>query len=154
MDSIKIETGTKTIEIERDGVVAGSISFNPFDLVFVERFERLYSELHAKQAEYLERAKVLESDGAVDDNGMPLNASSRMEYLLEICTYMRGKIDGIFGADTSQIVFGETMKFEVIKQFLDGVTPYIQQVRNDKIAKYTTLESAKRNRVTRKRTEK
>jgi hypothetical protein len=151
MESLVINTGTKTIPIERDGQNVGSISFNPLDLAFVDRFQALYSDLKSKESEYRARADELDKNTALDENNMPMNANERMGYLLEVCEYMRGRIDNVFGVGTSQTVFGDTMKFEVIEQFLSGVTPFINKARNDKVSQYTTLESAKRNKVTKKR---
>jgi len=152
MDSVlKITTGVRTIPIERDGVNVGSISFNPEDLAFMDKVYALYAELRAKDSEWERRAKEIDAQTTLDENNMPINGAERSVYLLEVCGYMRGRIDSVFGAGTSEIVFGDTMRFEVIEQFLYAVEPHIKQARESKTAQYTTPESARRNKVTRKR---
>ena len=50
---------------------------------------------------------------------------------------MRDAIDNIFGAGTSQTVFGDAMSPEAIASFFEGITPYFQKASSDRIQKYT-----------------
>lgn len=146
MNTIVIDTGVKEIEIKRDGKVVGTISFNPQDVSFVERFQSLYGELKSKFTEYEKRAKEIDKITAIDKDGIPENAIERLAYMREVCEYMRSKIDNLFGVDTSQKVFGDALNMEVFTQFLNGITPYISKERAEKTEKYTTSSSIKRRK--------
>jgi len=41
------------------------------------------------------------------------------------------------GAGTSQIVFGESLNIDAVVQFFEGIRPYMQKARAEKVAKYT-----------------
>ena len=142
MDSIQINTGEKRLMVNDDP--SRVIVFNPQDITFVERLQSLYKELNSKQNEFEKRAKELDKVAELDEYDIPVNADAKLTYLRDLCSYMRGKIDDVFGAGTSQAAFGDTMNLEVFDQFFDGIMPYVEKVRAEKIEKYTTDASAKR----------
>ena len=141
MDSIRINTGEKRISINDDPTRV--IVFNPSDVVFAETFYALVGEFDTKLSEYKLRSEIMDADATLDANGMPANLDKRLALLREACTYMRSKIDSIFGKGTSQTAFGDTLSLDVFPQFFDGITPFIQAVREEKIAQY----SGKKSRV-------
>jgi len=146
MDSIKINTGEKRICINDDPNKV--IIFNPSDVTFAERFYSLIGELETKLQEYKKRGEILDNVTALDSNDIPINLDARLALLRETCEYMRSKIDILFGADTSQKAFGDAMVLEMFEQFFTGITPYIQSVRAEKIAKYSNpVAEKKRKRV-------
>lgn len=135
MDSIRIDTGIKRIQIN-DG--PDYIEFNPTDVLFAERFYAAYQEFNVKQSEFQQRSEELDAHkDELDENGLPVNVSQGLAFLHETCEFMRSKIDYLFGAGTSQKVFGDALNLDVIGQFLDAMTPYIQVARSEKVAKYT-----------------
>lgn len=147
MDSLQINTGEKRIPIVRDGENVGTITFNPSDAVFAEAFYKIYGELKVKHEEYKKRAAEFED--ATDESGLPVNPEKRLAMWQEFNTFIKGCIDRVFGVGTSQIVFGDTISMDglMFEQFLNGVTPYVQKERSQKIAQYTTPASAKRNKA-------
>jgi hypothetical protein len=134
---MKLNTGLVRIPIERDGENVGELKFNPKDAGFAERFYSLISEFEEKEKEYREKAALLDADEEIDSFGVPKNAREGVALLKDICEYMREKIDYVFGESTSQLVFGDYNNPDMFEQFFEGVTPYIQQARTEKVAKYT-----------------
>lgn len=140
---LKLTTGRVEIPIERDGKNVGNLVFNPKDAGFAERFYGLITEFEDKEKEYKEKAAQLDEDKTKDTYGIPKNAGAGIALLREICDYMRGKIDHVFGEGTSQLLFGDYNDPEMFQQFFEGVTPYIQQARAEKVAKYTKTAGKK-----------
>jgi hypothetical protein len=144
MEPIKLDSGRISLAIETDGAVTGEISFNPKDTAFVERFYSAYLKLQEKQSEYESRANEIDellkkSDG----NGVPEDFKKIVDFSHEVCQNIYTIIDEVFGADTSKLVFGESFNFEMIRQFFDGITPYIQKARSEKINRYTNKQTGK-----------
>src|SRR5690348_3582098 len=119
-NTLEITTAGKRIPIVRDGENVGVLAFNPDDVVFAEKFYRLYGELQQRFAEYQDRAVALESDGETDLNDLPVNLGERIALAKEACTFAYAQIDILFGAGTSAMVFGDTFLVTAIEQFLRG----------------------------------
>jgi hypothetical protein len=147
MDVIKTSTGNKEISVERDGKLAGVVRFNPSDVVFAEKFYALVGEFESKLAEYQARSEAIESQTELDNNQLPINMEDRLSLLREACTFIRERIDHLFGAGTSQIAFGDTLSLDIFTQFFEGVTPFIQSVRSEKIAQYSAKSQRSGKRV-------
>ncbi|MFM8321000.1 MAG: hypothetical protein ACKOC5_08815 [Chloroflexota bacterium] len=125
MDSIKIDTGVQRVCINDDpGRV---IEFNPTSVDFAERFYQLIREFEQRRVEYSRRAEAL---GSEDIDGS-------LALMREMAEYMRGQIDFLFGAGSSQAAFGDALNLPAIGQFLDGITPFIQMAREKKVERYT-----------------
>ncbi|WP_352400146.1 hypothetical protein [Anaerotignum sp.] len=140
MAGIKINTGTIRLEVDCDGV-KDEISFNPNDVVFMENIYRLMGELQKKKEEYAEVERKLSSNQDTDENGIPVNMKERLSLILDICSYIKGQIDGIFGAGTSKKLFGNANTLDMFEQFFNGITPYIQSARESKLAQYKNISS-------------
>ena len=125
--NLNINTGEIRLTINEDPKRV--VKFNPRDLRFAEAFYKLLHEFNEKEVEYQCRAKEIDAraDGGVEE-GIAL--------LREICEWMRKGIDSVFGKGTSNTVFGDAMSLEVIFQFLDGVTPFIQEARQTQLERY------------------
>lgn len=124
LPSIAINTGEVRLSINDDPT--NVISFNPADANFAERFYKIVSEFEAKLKEYESQASVLSIAGD----------GEQIALLKETCEFVREKIDYVFGAGTSQKVFGDALVLDVFSQFFDGIMPYIQKARTDKVGKY------------------
>jgi hypothetical protein len=143
--TLQINTGIVDLAIVRDGISVGTLSFNPTDTLFAERFYALLGELQKNLKEYKERGIELSKNGN-DKDGVPVNVEAHIALQIELCNYLREKTDKIFGEGTAQKLFGEVRNLEVYQQFFDGILPFFQQARAEKVAKYTTNASVKRNR--------
>lgn len=146
MDNITVSAGAKRVMINdnQDCVV----EFNPTDVVFIERFYAVYQAFNVKQVEYLQRSGELDAQSSeVDADGIPVNMQAGLDFVKEICSFARDKVDYLFGEGTSQKVFGNVQSIEMIGQFLEGISPYIQQERQKKIRKYTRKNTAKKSKA-------
>ena len=125
MQSLKIDLGTVKLAVNDDPEKV--IEFNPTDVGMAERFYELISEFNVKKEEYQKKSFELD----------PENVEGGLSLLHEICEYMRGKIDYVFGDGTSQKAFGNAMVLDMFEQFFAGITPYIQKARSEKVKQYT-----------------
>jgi hypothetical protein len=147
---LSISTGTKSLEIQRDGILTGeSIDLNPTDTGWMERFYQLLKDLHESMDTINKRYDELTRIEGKDDLGIPNSLGPGLEYSREVIQALRDKIDKVFGENTSQKVFGNTMKIEVIEQFFNGILPYIEEVRKPMVEKYAP-PVIKKNRKKRK----
>lgn len=143
MDNIQISTGEKRVTINSDPDKV--IVFNPTDILFAERFYALLGDMQKTLKDFREKGVAL-SRAQKDENGIPVNIQEHIDLQRELCDYLREKTDKVFGEGTSQKVFGEVRNLDVYKQFFDGILPFFQQARAERIAMYTTETSKKRNR--------
>lgn len=135
MDSLQIKTGEKRIAINGDPERV--IVFNPSDLLFAEKFYGLIGEFETRLTEYQNRSEAMDAVTELDANELPVNMDERIALLRETCTFIRERIDYLFGAGTSQKAFGDALNFNAIIQFFNGIMPFVQSVRKEKVAKYT-----------------
>ena len=125
MQSLKIDLGTVKLAVNDDPEKV--IEFNPTDVGMAERFYDLLTEFDTKSQEY--QKKAFEID--------PEDIESGLSLMREMCEYMRGKIDYVFGDGTSEKAFGNAMTLNMFEQFFAGITPYIQKARSEKVKQYT-----------------
>lgn len=141
MDTLQISTGEKKIPVVRDGVSVGEITFNPQDVVFAEKFYRLINEFQMQFAQYQARARELEQDQTTDENGIPVHLDQQIALTKEACQFAYEQIDTLFGAGISAMVFGESFVPDTIIQFFNGIAPFVQKVRAEKVAKYVPVRA-------------
>lgn len=140
--SLTIDTGVIRLAINGDELRV--IAFNPNDALFAEKFYKMLGTLQARFTEYQKQAEAVEAKQEVDANGIPLNTGERIELMKEVCVFAREQIDELFGAGTSQTAFEDALSIEAIIQFFEGVKPFVQNARADKVAKYTNKTYQKR----------
>jgi len=136
VDSLQIDAGNIRLSINNDE--NRIVEFNPNDVLFVEKFYVLLQEYTEKIEGYQKRAKTLEASEGINDLGVPINTPDRIQLLREVCVYTREKIDYVFGEGTSQIAFGEALNIDMFTQFFEGIVPFIEKTRSEKIKKYIT----------------
>lgn len=142
MESLQINTGEKRIAINGDPERV--IIFNPTDVAFAERFYRLIGDFQSKLIEYKTRAESIEAQNTTDENGLPVNLNERLALMNDACTYIRERIDVLFGMGTSQKAFGDALQLDMFTQFFEGITPFIQKSRVAKIEKYTNVKAKRK----------
>lgn len=135
MDSLHINTGEIRLCVNDDPNRV--IVFNPSDISFAERFYGLLREFEEKEKEYRLKTEELQKNAETDDLGVPKNFGSILTLLRETCTFLREKIDDVFGAGTSQAAFGDANTIDMFEQFFTGITPYVQKAREKQVGKYT-----------------
>lgn len=134
MDSIRIDTGVKRVCINDNPEKV--IEFNPSDVIFAEKFYQLIKDFELKQTEFINRSKELDANKEIDENGLPVNLNESIALLKEVCNYFREKIDGLFGEGSSQKAFGDSLNLDIFEQFFEGILPFIEKVREEKVKKY------------------
>lgn len=146
MPNLQIDTGA--IRLTINGDESRVLEFSPADLSFAERFYSLTNDFNTRLTDFQYRDTVFNQDQRVDSDGLPVNVPERLAMLREACEYIREKIDTVFGAGTSQLVFGDALQLEMFEQFFTQITPYFQQVRTEKMAAYRPppMNKAKRKR--------
>lgn len=124
---MKLTSGAITVPVERDGVMTGSITFNPEDVTFARRFYALSEGLGEREQEYGEALR--------DDR---VQVGERLRLLADICGWLREQMDIVFGAGCSDTVFGDQCSPELFQQFFAGVEPIIRRGRAAKTKQYTS----------------
>ncbi len=134
MDSIQINNGLKRIAVNGDENRV--IEFNPEDIVFVEKFYGLIKEFEQKEVEFRQRADEINAVEGVDEYGIPVNTAENIKLVIDLCQYLRVQIDKVFGTGTSQKAFGDANTLNMFEQFFEGITPFIQGARSNKVNQY------------------
>jgi hypothetical protein len=140
---LQLTTGEIRLPIVRDGQASGEIVFNPNNLLFANQFYALLEETETGLKDLRERMKDLQN---TDADGRPLQWRELAQIQIEYCDGLRGQIDEVFGAGTSQNAFGETRSLDVFMQFMNGLLPYFQTARVAKVTQYTSAATAKRDK--------
>lgn len=134
-NNIRIDSGEIRLTINDDP--SRVISFNPSDVVFAEQVYALMVRFEEKSEEFLKRSAELDELGDEEiireDAG---NVTASLKLLRDACEFMRKELDKVFGEGTSQTAFGDVLNLDMFVQFLDGITPFISDARQNKIKKY------------------
>lgn len=134
MSNINIDTGEIRLTINDDPKRV--VVFNPSDALFAERFYNLL-QTFGEEREILEaKYDEIEQNQEVDKNGLPANIKQKFDLVKETCQMIKEKIDYVFGENTSQIAFGDSVNLDVFAQFFEGITPFIEKTREKKVKKY------------------
>ncbi len=139
MDNIRINSGLKRIMINDDPNRV--IEFNPEDVLFAERFYALIKVFQEQEVKFQERLEELQKNEEKDPYGIPVNTQETLDFVVEVCNFLREQVDKVFGAGTSETVFGETQSLGMFEQFFTGITPFVKSSRTEKVAKYTRKKS-------------
>lgn len=139
-NSITIDTGEVRLLINDDE--SRVITFNPEDLAFVDGLYGLIEALEAKSAEFSAREEELKKDDSVNGFGIPTYAKEMIALNKEVCEYIRGGIDELFGAGTSQTVFGNANTLGMFEQFFNGVISFVKVKRQKAMEKYQKNQSS------------
>lgn len=134
MENLKYNDGV--IRLAINGDENRIISFAPDDIGFMQRYYELIAFLELREQEYINKAKE------IDENSKNKNLDG-LKLLREMCEDVKTQIDIVFGEGTSKAVFGNSLRQDMFIQFFDGLAPYINKVRENKIKKYT--EQNKKN---------
>lgn len=135
MQSISVNTGEIRLAINDDPQRV--IAFNPNDALFAEKFYRLMGDFKRALTEYQNQIEALENDKATNEDGVPVNFEERLTVLKNASEFIRKQIDTLFGPGTSTIVFGDSLVMDAYAQFFEGILPFIQKARTDKVAQYS-----------------
>lgn len=143
MDSLRVDSGIKTIEVNDAGEC---ISIPISDAAFYERFGDLVKNFDGKQAEIEQRAKDLsEKHKDKPDNDADAIIDSIQLYS-ELCRYTCEEIDKLFGEGCCRKVFVgvQNPSVELIGDFFDKITPLLNQYAQERNQKINLMYSRNR----------
>jgi len=135
MKSLNINSGEVRLAINGDE--NNLLVFNPSDILFTEKFYALAKDFDEQEKQFLERVDAIEKESGVDEHGMPANAPAVFALVKELCEYIWERFDDVFGEGVSQRLFAGVYSVDMLNQFLEGITPYIESERKSKIGRYT-----------------
>lgn len=127
MAELRIDTGNISLDIIRDGTIVGVFQFNPTDIVQAKKHAEIVEELERNQTEILAKAKEL------DEHGTKLDSTKFME---DFVVDIRGKIDAVYGAGNSDMLFGDCLNVDNIISFFEQLQPYYAEASKKRKAKY------------------
>lgn len=133
---MEISTGLR-IPLTHEGEEIGSLRFDPTDVRFAESLYDFLDDLKQAEKDYAARAEELDKNAGADEYGVSTNARAQLALTREMCGYLHEHIDKLFGANTSALVFGESLSLEAIYDFLDGLAPYLDKAQAERVKKYT-----------------
>lgn len=145
MQSLKIDLGEVRLCVNDDE--SRVIAFNPHDLSFAERFYAVLSDFKQLEKEYKAKGDALSKDNGKDEYGLPVNTPAQLAFCREVCQTMRNAVDGLFGAGASNAAFGDANTLTMFAMFFEGITPYIERARGEKLSKHTRPAKGPRGRV-------
>lgn len=126
MDSLRAETGIKTIEVNDNGEC---ISFSVIDNNFFQTFYDFIVWMESQEDVIANMAKENESEKKDDLEYIGKIIKARGDIVKEACA----KIDAIFGEDACKKVFcGIVPDFYAISDFLEKVTPFISKYAKER----------------------
>ena len=134
MSGIKINAGEIALLVNDDPDRV--IRFNPEDILFAERFYGLIKDFEEVQETYEKKLKSILPEGDVPEGEIPENTEELFQTVHEVCDFLLLKIDEVFGAGTSEAAFQGVKSLSQIEQFFEGITPFVQTKRQEKVNKY------------------
>lgn len=133
MDSIRVDTGAKRIEVNDEGEY---ITLNFADQSLPTRFFAMADDFQAKEPEYRARAEALDANTELTEYER-MRATAQLN--LEFHTYFKEQIDALFGANTCRKVFGDIVPgVELYGDFLTQITPYFEKYGKERAEKLQT----------------
>ena len=127
-DIIEISTGLVTKTLHIDGKRDVVLEFNPEDVVWVERLNQIMDDLNKKAAE--EKA-------AKENNQTAQSFQQGLQAHRDFCAFLDHAIDELFGEGKAKEIFGASISTPARMSLLEGVSPYIEAKRYEKLAEYS-----------------
>ena len=139
---MKLKSLSNVVRIAINDDPARVIEFNPDDVGFVERFYALIDNVEAKENEIKEKLEEIRKDQTESPYGMPNSIRREVQLTAEMCRYMREQIDTVFGAGSSQTIFGDVHVPTMFGEFFTLIGPCISSARSGAVKKYTAKKKA------------
>lgn len=139
---MKLKSLSNVVRIAINDDPARVIEFNPDDVGFVERFYALIDNVEAKENEIKEKLEEIRKDQTESPYGMPNSIRREVQLTAEMCRYMREQIDNVFGAGSSQTIFGDVNVPTMFGEFFTLIGPCISSARSGAVKKYTAKKKA------------
>ena len=129
---LKMKSGKLTVPIYRDDEKTGTLSFNPGDLGFVNRFRDTIDVYDSAIKELRTRSAALAQE---DDEGY-------LALIQEISQKLCDAIDNLFGSGTCDAAFGCLPSTpEPFEDFFGALTELIRESRRSRLNRYLPQEA-------------
>lgn len=131
--SLKIDDGKIRIAVNDDPDRV--IAFNPNDINFIKRLYQMigdFEELEQKSKSKI--AKIEKKLGSTKND--VLAAKDAIDMWDEIFDALDAALVELFGEGADKKITGGVRNQSVYEQFIDGITPFIQQARSEILEKY------------------
>lgn len=144
MDKLQIASGKKRIQItDENDKEKGVLEFNPSEMVFIEKYQTLMIGFQEKSIiieKLLEDIKSRIGKGNFDEGGDETRevSKSAFETIKELYDFFDNELNILFGEGTTAMLFSTPRDLGEYNQFLEGISPYIQEVRAKKVEKYAS----------------
>ena len=139
---MKLKSLSNVVRIAINDDPARVIECKPDDVGFVERFYALIDNVEAKENEIKEKLEEIRKDQTESPYGMPNSIRREVQLTAEMCRYMREQIDTVFGAGSSQTIFGDVNVPTMFGEFFTLIGPCISSARSGAVKKYTAKKKA------------
>lgn len=149
MDKLRVDGGIKNIEVNDNG---DYISIPISDTTFYERFGEIMKNFERKEIEYNQKAKELSEkhkDKPSDDVDATIDG---IQLYSRICKDTCAELDNLFGEGCCQKVFVgiESPGIELIGDFFEQITPFLQKYANERNQKIDLMYNRNRKGARRK----
>lgn len=143
MNVLNFNTGEIALAVNGD---EGRVfRFNPADPKLRERFYNAYRELRdgEKVKALTKKAEAADQSRGAGEDGIPADVEQLLEVDRELERFLRELMDGVFGAGTCEVVFGETSLAAVtsdglvVGNFLAALMPYFEKEVSAAVQKHT-----------------
>lgn len=125
---LRINTGAQVIPIVRDGQQVGTISVNPYDVGFVDKFYRALTNYETLAADIADQMAALKQK---DVGGV-------IALTLRVADQVRADIDNLFGPGTADLIIGPGAAGtpDIYAQFYNGLSELIGPERRQQMEQY------------------
>lgn len=138
MDSLRVDSGIKKIEVNDDGEY---INIPVHDVSFFERFGEIAKSFEQKEVEYSKRADDLaekhKGKEKADADAIADTVAMYADFSRDMCA----ELDKLFGEGCCRKVFVgiENPSVELIGDFLDQITPLLNQYGRERSEKINLM---------------
>lgn len=143
MDSLRVDNGTKNIEVNDNG---DYISIPISDSAFYEKFADLMKNFGKKQAEIEQKAKAISENHNDDPENDTDTIIDGIHLYSELCRYTCAELDKLFGEGCCRKVFVniENPSIELIADFFAQITPLLNQYAKERNQRISLMYSRNR----------
>lgn len=129
MRELIINTGTRKLEVVRDGEKVGVFIFNPDDIAESKKYIEFSERLADTKESRLKEAEML------DEHGTKMEIA---EYSENLVRELRQEIDNIYNPGTSEMLFGDCINISTLTDFFEQLQPYYAEASKARKEKYKT----------------
>lgn len=133
-NNLTIHSGEIRVTVNQDP--EREIAFHPSDLHFAEGFYDLLTGFETKRRAFVEEEEKMRSQMEAHGGASSEYMKKMLSRNREMLQYLHEQVDVLFGEGAGDKICGGVNSLEMYEQFFNGIAPYIQQQRSEKMRKY------------------